>query len=112
MYATDPQKAKLNVLVGQLRDNGFITTEDLYLAIATRLRNLDAGLVIEEVGGRDEAGGLHWSPLREALLRPEANQLIDWLEAKARQVGLSEGRTAPPSNPDAELDEHGFPKGY
>jgi hypothetical protein len=126
LYATDPQKAKLNVLVGQLRTGGHITTEGLYLAVSQRLRNLDAGIVIEEVGGKDEDGVLHWAPLREALLRPEANQLIDWLEAKAQKVAAVEGVTTPASEsafqPPADvqqvldsrpdLDEHGFPKGY
>lgn len=112
LYATDPQKVKLNVLIGQLREAGHVTTEGIYLAVAGRLRNVDAGDLVTEVGGRDADGVLHWAPLREALLRPEANQLIDWMEEKARRVGIPERRTEPQEANAADLDEHGFPRGY
>lgn len=112
LYATDPQKAKLNVLIGQLREAGHVTTEGIYLAVASRLRNIEAGDLVREVGGRDEDGVLHWAPLREALLRPEANQLIDWMEEKARRVGVAQGQSAAQGGSEAALDEHGFPRGY
>jgi hypothetical protein len=82
---TPGQFKKLNVLVGQLRDEGHITTDGLYLAIG-QLRS-QAGLDLAMgVGGVDENGELHWAPLRDALTRPEANQLIEWLEKKRERV--------------------------
>ncbi len=63
---TDAQKRKLNVLVGQLRGAGHITTEQLYRATQH-----------EPVPADD----LHWSPLRDALTKSEAHDLIDRLEA-------------------------------
>lgn len=65
--ATTAQKKKLNVLVGQLRDQEHITTEQLWRATG---RNP----VISD------DGELHWSPLRDALSKDEANRLIDRLE--------------------------------
>lgn len=108
--ATQAQKTKLDVLVGQLRDRmGVLTTEALYSTIAVD-RNLwtkpedpneqprpdletliaftpdwtDKDGTIHLV--RDGTGELHWAPLRETLTRAEANSWIDRLE------GLS-GRT-------------------
>jgi hypothetical protein len=68
---TAAQTRKLNVLVGQLRDQGHITTEQLYRAM-----------------GRDLPDGeLHWSPLRDSLTKQEANQLIDRLSKLQERVG-------------------------
>lgn len=68
---TPAQTKKLNVLVGQLRDAGHITTEQLYRAM-----------------GRDLPDGeLHWSPLRDSLTKQEANQLIDRLSKLQERVG-------------------------
>jgi len=119
-YLTEPQATKLNVLVGTLRDAGHITTEDLWLAIYTRLRTgEDVGAGIEALGGRDSDGVLHWAPLRTSLTRPEATQLIDWLQSKERQVlatdGLSEPQSdssfQPPASVRDQLSEQGLPFG-
>lgn len=69
---TAPQKKKLNVLVGQLRDDGRIITEHLYLAVGR-----------EPVAGED--GAVHWSPLRDTLTKSEASNLIERLEAFSLQ---------------------------
>jgi len=84
---TNAQATKLNVLVGGMRDAKLITTEHLWLSVAQRLREVEASALIEELGGRDSDGVLHWSPLRETLTRAEAGQLIDWLEELERKVG-------------------------
>jgi recombination directionality factor gp3-like protein len=105
MQATGPQRKKLDVQVGQLRDAGHITTEQLWAAIAG-LRAVDIAALVDELGGRDEQGQLHWAPLREGLTRPEAVQLIDWLEVKEARVGL--GRQPDPVPP--AYNE--FPEGY
>ncbi len=87
---TEPQANKLNVLVGQLRTGGHITTESLYVAIAG-LRNIEVETMATVIDGRDEAGELHWAPLRDSLVRTEATQLIDWLEEKDRRVSVGPG---------------------
>lgn len=71
--ASDPQKKKLNILVGTLRDQGHITTEQVYMAVGH-----------EAVPGED--GVLHWSPLRDVLTRDEASSLIERLERFAETV--------------------------
>ncbi len=76
---TVAQTKKLNVLVGKLRDAGAITTEQLWAAMA-RERNIEAEMMIGLLGGQDEAGLLHWSPLRDSLTKTEATGLIDRLE--------------------------------
>lgn len=83
---TEPQANKLNVLVGTLREGGYIATGQLWQAIAG-LRKWDTDALIIELDGRDKIEHvLHWAPLRDALTRPEAMQLIDWLEAKEKKV--------------------------
>jgi hypothetical protein len=82
---TKPQGDNLNRLVGTLRDAGHITTDGLYLAIG-QLRGVKPLDLAVQVGGVDAGGELHWAPLRETLTRPEASQLIDWLEKKAERV--------------------------
>jgi hypothetical protein len=82
---SDDQAKKLNVLVGQLRDGGHITTAQLYDAIAG-LRSTGGEDLVLTLGGYDAEGQLHWSPLRDALTRPEASQLIDWLTTKEAKV--------------------------
>lgn len=74
---SEPMLKKLNVLVGTLREQGHITTEDVYTAV-----------------GRDpevsEDGELHWSPLRDSLTRQEASDLIELLSKVETDVnGLS-----------------------
>jgi len=59
----------LNALVGQLRDAGEITTRQLWVKVA-RMRKKPVDELIDLYDGRDEAGELHWSPLR-AIVRPE-----------------------------------------
>lgn len=77
--ATKAQHGKANLLVGQLRDQGRITTEQLWAACA-KLRQIDVDTMIEVLDGRDGGGVLHWSPLRDSLTRGEASNLIDRLE--------------------------------
>lgn len=76
---------KLNMLVGQLREAGHITTANLYDAIA-KLRGQGGEDLVLQLGGYDEEYVLHWSPLRDALTRPEAVQLLDRLVALDRKV--------------------------
>lgn len=68
-------KKKLDALVGQLREGGHITTEQLYTALA-RQRNVDVTVMIDlEPKAYDEHGVLHWSPLRDSLTLTEAREL-------------------------------------
>jgi hypothetical protein len=77
-------KTKMNALVGQLRDGGSITTENLYVALAKE-RNVDVDTMIalatkkaKEEGTqppKDDAGDLHWAPLRDSLTLEEARAL-------------------------------------
>jgi hypothetical protein len=77
---TTRQLKKLNMLVGQLRESGHITTEQLYSALA-RSRNVSVDVLVELYpDAYDEFGVLHWSPLRDSLIREEASDLIDRLE--------------------------------
>jgi hypothetical protein len=78
--ATAAQRKKLDVLVGQLRDGGHITTRHLYDAVAV-YRNTGGENVVAIVGGYDADMVMHWAPLRESLTRVEATKLIDRLEA-------------------------------
>ena len=104
---TDPQKAKLNVLVGKLREAGHITTESLWAAMAG-LRNVtDVEHMIELDHGRDAEGDLHWAPLRDSLTRPEAMQLIEWLSVKEDRVAKAPAAAATEPLPYGE-----FPPGY
>jgi hypothetical protein len=66
--ASKAQKDKLNVLVGKLREGGYLETKHLY-----------AKLGVPVVDGTDEAGVLHWGPLREQLTKAQASVLIDGL---------------------------------
>lgn len=76
---TEKQWKKLNVLVGQLRDAGSVTTDNLYHAIAVA-RDLGVEDLKLAIGGYDAEGGLHWSPLRDSLSQEEASSLIDRLQ--------------------------------
>jgi hypothetical protein len=81
--------AKLNVLVGTLRDNGRLHTEHLYMAVA-KMRELDPEKFIadnqNEIDTFDSDGmerikyELHYGPLRDTLSKDEAHNLIDRLE--------------------------------
>lgn len=73
--ASDAQRKKLDVLVGSLRDAGYLTTEHLY-----------KGMGLDPEMGRGEDGELHWSPLRESLSRDEASALIERLTALDERV--------------------------
>ncbi len=77
---TQAQAKKLNVLVGTLRDAEHIATAHLYAKLA-RFRNVDEDTMIALTpDARDEAGDLHWAPLRDTLTRDEASKLLDALE--------------------------------
>ena len=72
------QVKKLNVLVGKLRDAGRIKNEHLWYTLA-KSRSFEYEQMIELLGGLDEDGVLHWSPLRDSLTKTEATELIDRL---------------------------------
>lgn len=76
---SESQEKKLNVLVGRLRDAGALTTEHVWMAVAS-LRSIEMEAMAELLGGRDSDGVLHWSPLRESLSKAEASNLIDRLD--------------------------------
>lgn len=89
LKATAAQTKKLNVLVGKLREAGHITTEQLYAALS-RARNLDADVMVDLLdGAKDEAGGVHWGPLRDSLTKTEATDLIDRLVRLETNVGAA-----------------------
>lgn len=68
-------KAKLNALVGQLREGGHITTLQLYAALA-KARNVDVDTMTELLEGAwGTDGELHWGPLRDSLTLEEAREL-------------------------------------
>ncbi len=71
---TEAQAKRLNMLVGQLRTGGHITTEQLYKAT-----NREPVL--------SEDGELHWSPLRDSLTKKEGIELIDRLGKLEESVG-------------------------
>jgi len=71
-------KKKLDALVGQLRDGGHITTQQLW-ARMSKLRNVDVDEMVVLLEGIREDEQLHWSPLRDSLDRKEANELRDRL---------------------------------
>ncbi|HEY8686870.1 MAG TPA: hypothetical protein VIO57_14805, partial [Chloroflexota bacterium] len=73
---TDAQAKKANVLVGQLRDAGHITTEQLWRSTGR-----------EPVVSED--GELHWSRLRDSLSKDQASALIDRLERYQANVAVT-----------------------
>ncbi len=83
---TVSQLKKLDRTVGQLRDAGHVSTQQLYAALAKE-RSMDADTMIDLVGGRDDEGVLHWAALRDSLTRAEANSLIDRLAKLEERVG-------------------------
>jgi hypothetical protein len=101
---TPDMKTKLNVLVGTLREAGHVTTESLYEAVGTKLRRKSGEDLALMLGGYDEQHVLHWSPLRDALTRSEAHQLIDWLVEKERRVKLAGGSGDEPERPASTPD--------
>jgi hypothetical protein len=66
---TAAQKKKADVLVGQLRDQLRLTTEEIFLAAGK-----------EPARYYDDHGRLRWSWLRDELTKAEASVLIDRLE--------------------------------
>lgn len=65
--ASDARKRKLNVLVGQLRDEGgHITTEQIWRSVGREPTP-------------DADGVVHWRTLRDMLTQEEASELIDRL---------------------------------
>lgn len=95
---TEQQAKALNSLVGQLREaeveledgskTRVLSTEQLWAATARR-RNVDVDVMIELLGGRDEAGVLHWSPLRDSLTKEEASGLISTLMDRQTRWGVA-----------------------
>jgi len=114
---TKPQKDKLNVLYGKLRQvpvdndgnpigNPRVTIGGLY-AWAARERNVDVELMIDamnesitfdnsqlesaedtpETLARDAEGRLHFGPLRDRLTRDEASKMIDGMEKMDKEGG-------------------------
>lgn len=122
---TEPQKTKLNVLVGKLRPEQ-LTTEHLWQAVAA-MRNLDVSIMEQVIeGARDDAGALHFAPLRDTLNRAEATQLIDRLvqlegqasrasaagEQPERPASTSEAVGDPGPDPSKPLAYNELPEGY
>lgn len=89
------QKKKLNVLVGKLREDGYLTTEHLW-----------KGMGLDPELGRGEDGELHWSPLRESLSRSEASALIERLTALESKV-----QSHPEPEPQPEASAFKIPDG-
>lgn len=86
---TKRQLEKLNVLVGTLRESGHINTMQLYSALANS-RNIDVTVMTDVLEGAYTPDGvLHWSPLRDSLIRAEASDLIDRLEKLEANVGAT-----------------------
>ena len=69
-----PQRKKLDVLVGQLREAGHLTTEQLYAATGRE----PAMFVLDD--------GLHWGTLRDDLSKAEASELIERLSVFQQKV--------------------------
>jgi hypothetical protein len=96
--ASPAQLIALNALVGILRttevelEDGtksvVLSTAQLWAATATR-RNVDVDTMIELLGGRDDEGVLHWSPLRDSLTGSEASDLMLKLSDRAQKWGVS-----------------------
>lgn len=93
LLASEAQKKMLNVLVGKLRGAGAIKTERVWRMIA-HLRDVDPKALLDDLGGRDAQGVVHWSPLRETLTGSEAHKLIDALAA------IETPATVPPRAPE------------
>jgi len=96
--ASPGQLTALNALVGKLRttevelEDGtksvVLSTAQLWAATATR-RNVEVDTMIELLGGRDDEGVLHWSPLRDSLTGSEASDLMLKLSDRAQKWGVS-----------------------
>jgi hypothetical protein len=108
---TAAQRKALNTLYGTLREvpmdgdgnvtgNPLVTVGGLY-AWAARERNIEVDLMIQLLEGRDEAGRLHFPPLRDSLTRAEASAMIDGLAgieqkaAAAAPLGDDAGQVEP-----------------
>ena len=84
---TARQFKNLNRLVGTLRDQGHISTENLWSAVAN-MRSVDVTTMIDLAeDAYTPDGTLHWSPLRESLTRDEASNLIDRLQRLEEHIG-------------------------
>ena len=84
---TARQFKNLNRLVGTLRDQGHISTENLWSAVAN-MRSVDVTTMIDLAEDAYTPNGiLHWRPLRESLTRDEASNLIDRLQRLEEHIG-------------------------
>jgi len=86
---TPDQSRALDAIVGPLRREGKITTEQLWHALGED-RARDWTELVLELGGVDEADVLHWSPLRDALTKSEASSWIDRLSKYAQAVTVGD----------------------
>lgn len=96
--ASPGQLKALNKLVGTMREtevelpdgsNSVVLSTAQIWAAAAKRRNIAADVMIELLGGKDSAGVLHWSPLRDSLTGSEASDLILKLEDHARKWGMT-----------------------
>lgn len=95
--ATTAQKKKLNVLVGQLRDQqGRVQTHELWEFMGKQEEMKDA---------IDGSMVVHWSPLRDQLTDAEASFLIDTLERFAADPSAewAAGSSSTTEEPQAEV---------
>ena len=85
---TARQMKNLNRLVGTLRDQGHISTENLWSAVAN-MRSVDVTTMIDLAEDAYTPDGvLHWSrPCAIGLTRDEASNLIDRLQRLEEHIG-------------------------
>lgn len=77
---TTRQRNQIGAFISALRDERpVVTTEQLWANIA-KARERDVEFLILGLGGRDDAGVLHFGPLLASLTRVEASRLIDWFK--------------------------------
>lgn len=84
---TQAQYGRLDELVPQMMEASTVTISDLWVQLAVYRKQLPEQ-VIAELGGRSKNGVLQWAPLKAALTRSEAGDLIDHLQMIQREGGL------------------------
>ena len=68
-----------------------MSNEGLWQAVAN-MRGQQRDELVDELGGRDDQGNLHWTPLRLALTRVEARRLIEGLRNLEHRLDLEQAR--------------------